>query len=250
MRPLLLLLVSASLAFSGATSAAPADAPWRDLFNGRDLTGWKIVSGQPGAKAYVENGEMIGHIVRGTPEHTFFCTEEKFGDFILELDSFQVAGFNTGVLFRCIDTPPAASVRLHGYQVKIDPSPTRRWTGGIFDDYGRNWLWLYTLAADERARTAYKFNEWSRIRVEAIGRSLKVWVNGIPTAHLVDDKYTRGYIAFKIHSFGANGDAAQEKNLIHFKNVRIITENPARYALPMDLPAREADPTQKVLPKP
>ena len=240
----------ALLLFSTALAGSAADAPWRDLFNGRDLAGWKIVSGQPGAKAYVENGEMIGHMVRGTLEHTFFCTEEKFGDFILEVDSFQVSDFNTGVLFRCIDTPAEAFVRLHGYQVKIDPSPTRRWTGGIFDDYGKNWLWLYTLADNERARTAYKFNEWSRIRVEAIGRSLKVWVNGIPTAHLVNDKYSRGYLAFKIHSFVANGDAALEKNLIHFKNVRIITENPARYTLSMDLPAREADPTQKVLPKP
>lgn len=238
------------LLLTTALSVFAAEPPWRDLFNGRDLTGWKIVSGRPGARAYVENGEMIGHMVRGTPEHTFFCTEEKFDDFILEVDSFQVAGFNSGILFRCIDTPADASVRLHGYQVKIDPSPTRRWTGGIFDDYGRNWLWFYTLADDERARTGYRFNEWSRIRVEAVGRSLKVWVNGVPTAHLVHDKYKRGPIAFKIHSFGANGDAALEKNLIRFKNVRIITENPARYGLPMDLPAREADPTQKVLPKP
>jgi len=158
--------------------------------------------------------------------------------------------FNTGVLFRCIDTPATAGVRLHGYQVKIDPSPSRRWTGGIFDDYGRNWPWLYTLAADEPARTACKFNEWSRIRVEAIGRSLKVRVNGSPTVRLADDKYARGPIAFKIHSFGADRDAALERNLIHFKNVRIITENPARYAMLMDLPAREADPTQKFLPKP
>jgi len=245
--PIFFLLVTCCIPCAASSAA---DAPWRDLFNGRDLSGWKIVGGQPGAKAYVEHGEMIGHMVRGTPEHTFFCTEEKFGDFILEVDSFQVSGFNTGILFRCIDTPIAASVRLHGYQVKIDPSPTRRWTGGIFDDYGKNWLWLYTLAADERARTAYKFNEWSRIRVEAIGRSLKVWVNGTPTAHLMNDKYTRGYVAFKIHSFAANGDAALEKNLVHFKNVRIVTENPTRYALPMDLPARAADPTQTVLPKP
>lgn len=241
-----------SLALLLATSLAvfSAEPPWRPLFNGRDLTGWKIVGSSPKAYTAVENGEMIGHMVHGAPEHTFFCTEEKFGDFILEVDSFQTGGFNTGILFRCVDAPADAFVRLHGYQVKIDPSTTRRWTGGIFDDYGKNWLWLYTLEHDERARTAYKFNEWIRIRIEAIGRTLKVWVNGIPTAHLVHDKYSRGYIAFKIHSFGATGDPAQEKNLIHFKNVRIITENPARFAQPMDLPAREADPTQKILPKP
>ena len=246
MKPCTILLVL----LSTARSISAADAPWRELFNGRDLAGWKIVSGKPAASAYVENGEMIGHMVRGTPEHTFFCTEEKFGDFILEVDCFQVGGFNTGVLFRCIDTPPEATVRLHGYQMKVDPSPTRRWTGGIFDDFGKNWLWLYTLADDERARTAYKFNEWSRFRIEALGPDIKIWVNGVPAAHLVNGKYPRGYIAFKIHSFAANGDAAQEKNLIRFKNVRILTENLARYTQPMDLPARAADPTQTILPKP
>lgn len=241
---LLLLFVATALA------SFSAEPPWRTLFNGRDLTGWKIVGLEPKAKTYVENGEMVGHMVRGTLEHTFFCTEEKFGDFILEVDCFQTGGFNTGVLFRCIDTPAAATVRLHGYQVKVDPSPTRQWTGGLFDDYGKNWLWLQTLGDNDRGRTAYKFNEWARFRVEAIGRDLKVWVNGIPTAHLLHDKYTRGTIAFKIHSFPATGKPEEEKNLIRFKNIRIITANPARFALPMDLPAREADPTQSILPKP
>ena len=246
-RPTLALVFSLAALASLAFAAEP---PWRELFNGRDLTGWKIVGATPQAATYVAEGALTGHMVRGTPEHTFFCTEEKFADFILEVDCFQVSGFNTGILFRCIDAPPTASVRLHGYQVKIDPSPTRRWTGGIFDDYGKNWLWLQTLAADERARTAYKFNEWSRFRIEAIGREIKIWVNGIPTAHLLHDKYTRGPIAFKIHSFPATGDAAQEKNLIRYKNIRILTENLARFAQPMDLPAREADATQTILPKP
>jgi hypothetical protein len=232
------------------STALAADAPWRDLFNGRDLTGWKIVGATPKAAAYVADGALTGHMKRGTPEHTFFCTEESFGDFILEVECFQTGGFNTGILFRCVETPATASVRLHGYQVKIDPSPTRRWTGGIFDDYGRNWLWLQTLKDDDRARGAYRFDEWARFRIEAVGRTLKVWVNGVPTAHLLHDKYTRGPIAFKIHSFGANGDAAQEQNLIRFRRVRILTSDLARHALPMDLPAREADPTQTVLPRP
>lgn len=242
--------LTVSLFLLGALTAAATETPWHPLFNGRDLTGWKIIGGRPLAAAYVEDGALTGHMVRGTPEHTFFCTEESFGDFILELECYQTGGFNTGILFRCVETPADASVRLHGYQVKIDPSPTRRWTGGIFDDYGRNWLWFYTLEHDERARSAYTFNAWARFRIEAVGRTLKVWVNGIPTAHLLHDKYTRGPIALKIHSFPAKGDAAQEKNLIRFRNVRILTTDLARHALPMDLPAREADPTQKILPKP
>jgi hypothetical protein len=237
--------------FSSLNAAEPT---WRDLFNGHDLTGWKVVSGQPAAATVVENGEMIGHQVRGTPEHTFFCTEDMFGDFILELDCLQTGGektgLSTGLLFRCADAPTNATVRLFGYQVKVDPSSTRRWTGGIFDDYGKNWLWFYTLKDDDRARSAYKLGEWAHFRIEAIGRSLKVWVNRVPTANLLHDKYTRGYIAFKIHALPATADPVEEKNSSHFKNVRIITDNPARFAQPMDLPAREADPTQTILPKP
>ncbi|MEY4689380.1 MAG: hypothetical protein RIR76_3403 [Verrucomicrobiota bacterium] len=244
---LLLLFLTTTIAAFSADSPSP---PWRDLFNGRDLTGWKIVGATPKASAVVADGALVGHMVRGTPEHTFFCTEESFGDFILELECFQTGGFNTGVLFRCIETPASASVRLHGYQMKIDPSPTRQWTGGIFDDYGKNWLWLQTLDGNDRGRTAYKFNEWARFRIEAIGGEIKIWVNGIPTAHLLDKKYTRGPIALKIHSFPAKGDPAQENNLIRFRAIRILTTDLARHARPIDLPAREADPTQTVLPKP
>lgn len=246
----LLLILTIVTCTTATVFAADPTPPWRELFNGRDLTGWKIVGPTPKASAVVENGELVGHMIRGTPEHTFFCTEESFGDFILEVDCYQTGGFNTGVLFRCIETPATAAVRLHGYQMKVDPSPTRQWTGGIFDDYGKNWLWLQTLTANDRGRTAYKFNEWARFRIEAIGGVIKIWVNGIPTAHLLDGKYPRGPIAFKIHSFAAKGDAEQEKNLIRWKNVRILTTDLARYAQPIDLPALPADPTQKVLPKP
>jgi hypothetical protein len=243
---------SVALLFASAITAISADStpPWRELFNGRDLTGWKIVGPSPKASAVVENGELVGHMIRGTREHTFFCTEEKFGDFILEVECYQTGGFNTGVLFRCIDAPATASVRLHGYQMKVDPSPTRQWTGGIFDDYGKNWLWLQTLAANDRGRTAYKFNAWACFRIEAIGGVIKIWVNGIPTAHLIDDKYTRGPIAFKIHSFPTSGSAEQEMNLIRWRNIRVLTKELARYAQPIDLPALPRDSTQTVLPKP
>jgi hypothetical protein len=184
-------------ACTAAITAAPAaEPPWRSLFNGRDLTGWKIGSREPKARTWVEDGALVGHMVRGTPEHSFLCTEEKF------------------------------------------------------DGYGRNWLWLQTLEYDERARSACRFNEWAHFRIEAIGRSLKVWVHGLPTAHLGHDKYARGYVALKIHSFSAKGDPEQEKNLIRFRNSRVITDSPARFARPIDLPARTADPSQKILPKP
>ena len=173
-------------------------------------------------------------------EHTFVCTDVKFGDFILEADCKIDGDFNSGILFRAIDMPDVKlpKARLNGYQVKIDPTP-RKWTGGVFEDYGGpSWQSYYNLADDARAREAFKIGEWNKFRVEAIGKSIKVWVNGVPTANLTHDKYSNGYIALKIHALGNKPEP--EKVLGHFNNIRIITENSAAYAQPMSLPATTA----------
>jgi hypothetical protein len=161
---------------------------------------------------------------------------EKYGDFILELDAKDDSGFNTGILLRCADAPADATVRLNGYQVKVDPAPARSWTGGIFDDYGANWKWLYDLKNDARARSAFKLGEWGHFRFECFGHSIKVWVNGVPTCHLIDGRYTNGYIAFKIHA--VTDDPSIGIQALRLKKVRIITDHPEHYLQPIELDAR------------
>lgn len=206
--------------------------PWQKLFNGTDFSGW-IVSGSNG-KAWIEDSAIVCHQVVNTPEHTFVRTKKKYSDFILEADCKLEGELHTGFLLRCIETPDTATVSLYGYQVKIDPT-TRRWTGGVFDDFGKTWSWWYTLANDERARSAFKMGEWNHFRMEAIGDNIKVWVNDIPTSYLINKKYKKGYIALKIHSMGDTPE--KEKELMRYKNIRIITKNPANYQKPMDIPA-------------
>jgi len=213
---------------------------WTTLFNGVDLRGWKIVhAGQP-APVEVEDGVLVLRQLRNTAEHTFLTSRKKYGDFILELDLKDDPRFNTGILLRCADAPAAAKVRLNGYQVKIDPTK-RAWTGGIFDDYGADWKWLFDLKDDGRARGAFKLGEWSHFRIECFGSTIKVWVNGIPTCHLIDDKYAApGYIAFKIHAIGDNPMAGQ--HALRLKNIRIITDEPLSYTQNMDCLPRRAAP--------
>ena len=74
--------------------------------------------------------------------------------------------------------------------------------------------------------------------MECIGPTIKVWVNGVPTCNLIDEKYREGYIAFKIHSVGNKPNATE--SAIRFRNIRILTEQPEKYAKPMDLEARRA----------
>ncbi len=217
-----------------------ADEPWVSLFNGTDLTGWKIVALSDPAPVVLEDGVMVLHQRPGTVEHTYVATTESYSDFILELDLKDDPGFNSGILLRSQLAPASAHVRLNAYQVKIDNSP-RAWTGGIFDDFGGTWEWFYDLANDKPARDAFKLGEWAHFRIECLGSTIKVWVNGIPTCHLDDKKYASGPIAFKIHAVGNKPGAG--KSSIRFKNIRIITENPARFAKPMDLKSRPAQKT-------
>ena len=217
--------------------------PWRDLFNGEDLTGWSLVGDK--GKAWVENNEIVCHMVKGTKEHTFVRTDEEFSDFILEADCLLEGDFHTAILFRCVETPPDALLRLNGYQLKIDPT-SRRWTGGIFDDFGPNWYWLHNLADPSdastseltkirtAARESFKMNEWNRIRIQAIGGIITTWVNDVPCVHLVHEKYKTGCIAIKIHSW--NGPIEREKVLVRYKNLRIIDSEVSKHAMPSPLP--------------
>jgi hypothetical protein len=219
-------------------SAQSTKNTWRSLFNGKDLAGWKMV-GSKGVAVIVDSAITCNQIAN-TTEHTFVCTKEKFGDFILEMDVKTDSSYNTGILLRCVDKPikcDTCQVSLYGYQLKIDPSPERRWTGGVLDDFGKTWHWLYSLEKDDRARYAYKIGKWNHFRVEAIGSSIKVWVNGIPATNMINPKYKEGYLAIKIHSLGDQPDL--EKLYGRFKNIRIITKHPEKYVKAIDIPSLE-----------
>jgi len=229
------LLIICSLFFYVQSSFAQEDkAPWETIFNGKNLDGWKMV-GDKGV-AYVKDGEIVIHRIAGTKEHAFVTTKKKYSDFILEVDfKMDNPGISTGVLIRCVDAdsnPDTSKVRLYGYQIKIDNSP-RNWTGGVFDDFGGTWKWMYNLTENEPARQAFKTWDWNTFRIEAIGNNIRVWINGVPATNLINDKYSKGYIALKIHSLkaGENG----EDVLTYFKNIRIITKNVTEYARPLDI---------------
>jgi len=229
-----LLIAYSLLLLSAPSSAQKNEAPWKSIFNGENLAGWNMV-GDKGV-AYVKDGEIILLRTKDTKEHTFVTTKKKYSDFILEIDfKMDAPGFSTGVLIRCVDANSnhdTSKVRLYGYQIKID-NTARNWTGGIFDDFGGTWKWMYDLSNNEPARQAFMTYDWNTFRIEAIGNNIKVWLNGVPSTNLINDKYSKGYIALKIHSL--NNSVKDEAVLIHFKNIRIISKNAKKYSKKSDL---------------
>lgn len=189
---------------------------WTSLFNGKDLTGWHQLNGK--ANYEVKNDEIVGTTVSNTP-NSFLATDKNYGDFILELDLFVNDDMNSGIQFRSESTQAYMNGRVHGYQCEVDPSD-RAWSGGIYDEARRGWL--YPLDMNPVGRTAFRNGEWNHYRIEAIGNSIRTWVNEIPCADLVDDMTHEGFIALQVHSIN---DPSHVGKQIHWKNIRIQTEN-------------------------
>jgi len=190
---------------------------WTNLFNGKDLQGWKEINGI--AKYEVKDGEIVGTTVLGSP-NSFLTNGKIYGDFILELDLKVDENMNSGIQFRSESTKEYRNGRVHGYQCEVDPA-ARAWSGGIYDEARRGWL--YPLCVNPEGRKAFKNGEWNHYRIEAIGNSIRTWVNGIPCADLIDDMTPEGFIALQVHSIGK--DATREGEQIKWKNIRIKTQN-------------------------
>lgn len=216
------LLAMGLLLGLGCQRAPQDDAPWQDLFNGTDLSGWTQKGGQ--AIYTVREGAIVGSTVHDTP-NSFLTTDRTYGDFILELDYLVDASMNSGIQVRSHSYPWYMDGRVHGYQIEIDPSE-RAWSAGIYDEAARGWL--VPLTDNPEAQQAFKQNDWNHYRIEAIGDSLKTWINGVPAAFLVDDRSPEGFIALQVHSIGDQQQAGTE---IIWKNVRILTDSLAKYTL-------------------
>jgi len=196
---------------------------WESLISGKSLKGWEQLNGQ--AEYLLENEMIIGKTVKNSP-NSFLCTKKTYNDFILEyevrwkdLDNL----FNSGVQIRSNSLPDYQDGRVHGYQVEMDPTD-RAWSGGIYDESRRGWL--NNLVHDENARKAIKLDDWNLFRVEAIGNSIRTWVNGIPCANLVDDMTAEGFIGLQVHGVYTPEDVGKE---IMWRNIRIITKDVELY---------------------
>lgn len=188
---------------------------WQPLFNGKDLTGWAIKGGK--ATYRVQNGEIIGTTVANTP-NTFLCTDKNYGNFILELEVKVDPTMNSGIQFRSNSLPSYQNGRVHGYQAEIDPSP-RAYSGGIYDEARRGWL--AALAENETGQRAFKNGDWNHYHIEAIGPVMRIWVNGVQTANVVDDLTATGFIGLQVHSISSPAEEGRE---VRWRNIRIKTD--------------------------
>jgi hypothetical protein len=177
-------LVLALLAFT-----APTKKTIR-LFNGKDLTGWKIYGTE---KWYVDNGELI---CESGPDkgYGYLATEQQYKNFDMSLQFKQEANGNSGVFFRS----SIEGTKITGWQVEV--APPNHDTGGIYESYGRGWL----VQIPDEKENILKPSEWNTLRIRVEGDHVQTYLNGQSMVDMHDEKIgqANGSVALQIHDGG------------------------------------------------
>ena len=191
---------------------------WEVLFNGKDLTGWKNPFDY--GEATVELGEI--HLAA---EKKFFLTTEKtYANFQLVAEIHLPEGkANSGIMFRCHVEPN----KVYGYQAECDGSD-RRWSGGLYDEGRRQWIWPSTKGRSEEKFLAHldesaahmakpevagalNRNGWNKYQITCNGDRIIIKVNGVTITNFRDDMDAEGYIEIQHH--GEKGAVYRFRNI-------------------------------------
>lgn len=207
-------------------SATVAHAAEKELFNGKDLTGWK---GQPEFWS-VKDGAITGQTSKETPvkENTFLIWEGEAGDFELHLkykivdENGKADGFgNSGVQYRSKMVKPEYSV-VSGYQADFEVG--KNYSGILYEEKGRGILaqrgQKVTIGEGDNPnkpkiavtgevnksaeiQAAIKPGDWNDYVIIAKGGHLQHFINGKQTVDVTDETAVgakTGLIALQLHA--------------------------------------------------
>lgn len=161
-----------------------------NLFNGKDLTGWKIYGTE---KWFVQDGLLI---CESGPDkgYGYLATEKFYKNFDLTVEFLQEANGNSGVFFRST----IEGTKIAGWQCEV--APQGHDTGGIYESYGRGWL----KQIEDEKENILKVGQWNKLRIKVVGDKVQTWLNGQPMVDFSDEKIGKadGSIALQIHDGG------------------------------------------------
>ncbi len=217
-------------AFVGSMAAVgltAADQDWVELFNGRNLKGWRASENKNSWK--VVDGQLRAD---GPPSHLFYSGPVRgasFRNFELEVEAMARPGCNSGIYFHTAYQQKGWPQK--GFEVQINNTATgegnyreRKKTGSL---YGLRNIYKQLVADDE----------WFKIHVAVRGKNIQVRLNGMllvdftePAPPVIAEGnergrfLDRGTFALQCHDAGSKA---------RFRSIRVRP-------LPDDLPAAGA----------
>ncbi|MDF1576741.1 MAG: DUF1080 domain-containing protein [Bacteroidales bacterium] len=223
------LFVPAVLLLLALHNNSACQDSWISLFDGETLKGWSVHSGH--ASYRVNDGTIVGQAVPDSP-NSFLCTEEEFGDFILEFEVLlEDDELNSGVQFRSHIAPrelvfwfrndqgnyqptTIPADRVYGYQVEIAVGGG---SGGVYDE-ARRAMTPWWPQADSEESKVFKSKQWNSYRIECKGDSIRTIVNGVVITEFRDGLSDRGIIGLQVHDVGDNPSPYQ----VRWRNIRLM----------------------------
>ena len=203
---------------------APQAGAWSDLFNGRDLAGWR---GRADLWRW-DKGELVGSTAPNGLErfNSCLCSDRSYRDFEIEFEAkLQGTNPNSGLQIRS-GTIDADNFVMAGPQVDIGG---RLW-GGL---YGEQTGGIMQAADEAAVNRIIQPDDWHSVTVRCVGRHVTITVNGTIT---VDDEFptiaAEGILGWQLH----RGEAMTAR----FRNIRIrelsseVTGAPSAPARPDD----------------
>ena len=156
------------LVILSALSIQAQSDQWQQLFNGKDLTGWKHVG--PGSDT-VENGLIQTHGGMGL----LYWTGGKLGNCVIHVVfKMRDQNDNSGVFIRIPVEPREEWMPVHyGYEVQIDNEPEK---SGEDDHYVTGTLYSLNKAL---ARPGKPGPEWNTMEITLDGPHTIVMLNGV-----------------------------------------------------------------------
>jgi hypothetical protein len=176
------LLTPAALYSDDKKDEKKSDVPegFTPLFNGKDLTGWKV----HGGKMEVWGAEKGLLFVQGSGGG-WLMTEKEYGDFELRLE-FKVPKMgNSGVALRA---PLMGDPAYQGMEIQILDDANYK---GLRDAQHTGSIYDVVPPTEAGLKANKPFGEWNTYKITAKGRKITVELNGVKATDANLDDYVK-----------------------------------------------------------
>ena len=203
-----------------AALCVSVSAESKNLFNGKDLAGWKGLDFWS-----VEDGAITGRTTKEKPTkgNTFLVWEGEVADFELTFQ-YKIVGGNSGVQYRSKLVDEKGFV-IAGYQGDFEAGKT--YSGILYEERGRGILAKRgekvvvkeganpkdpkkpnievtgSLGKTDEIQAKIKAGDWNEYRVVAKGGHLQHFINGVQTVDVTDETAVgakKGLLALQLHA--------------------------------------------------
>lgn len=156
---------------------------WQELFNGKDLRGWKVV----GDFDIEINEGVLTLKDRASMKGGWLLTEAEYGHFELEAAYYLPPPHNSGVAIRYNDFR-GGHPAVTGYEINLENEPQKDYpSGSIFGVARAPWLEHIDVAG------------WNHLRIRAEGDHIQAWINDSLMMETHERRSFSGRIGLQCH---------------------------------------------------